>query len=303
MQFEASRLEGLEHRTDAQSAPEVFFTPIITPESLVAAYHALGRKPEGKTAIKVHSGESEKSIISILRSSRTSCRRSAARSWNALPHTTAIVKPRKKPCHVQKHGYADLAPIQIMDMGGEIEIPVAKHRHIAYDIVGKHIDDYDSIFVLSHFKGHPMGGFGGALKNVSIGIASSNGKRWIHSAGVTKDKWVETPQDAFLESMAEADEAVIGHMHGKMMYLNVMNRLSVDCDCLASPTEPDMHDIGVLSSLDPVALDQACVDLIHTAPDGASVTERIASLHGEHILEYAEELGIGSRAYRLTVLD
>lgn len=118
-----------------------------------------------------------------------------------------------------------------MDMSGEIEIPVAKHRHIAYDIVGKHIDDYDSIFVLSHFKGHPMGGFGGALKNVSIGIASSNGKRWIHSAGVTKDKWVETPQDAFLESMAEADEAVISHMHGKMMYLNVMNRLSVDCDC------------------------------------------------------------------------
>lgn len=147
-----------------------------------------------------------------------------------------------------------------------------------------------------------MGGFGGALKNVSIGIASSNGKRWIHSAGVTKDKWVETPQDAFLESMAEADEAVISHMHGKMMYLNVMNRLSVDCDCLASPTDRTL-DIGVLSSLDPVALDQACVDLIHTAPDGASVTERIASLHGEHILEYAEELGIGSRAYRLTVLD
>lgn len=242
-------------------------------------------------------------IISILRSSRTSCRRSAARSWNALPHTTAIVKPPKSLATFKKHGYADLAPIQIMDMGGEIEIPVAKHRHIAYDIVGKHIDDYDSIFVLSHFKGHPMGGFGGALKNVSIGIASSNGKRWIHSAGVTKDKWVETPQDAFLESMAEADEAVISHMHGKMMYLNVMNRLSVDCDCLPSPTEPDMHDIGVLSSLDPVALDQACVDLIHTAPDGASVTERIASLHGEHILEYAEELGIGSRAYCLTVLD
>ena len=211
--------------------------------------------------------------------------------------------PEKSLATFKKHGYADLAPIQIMDMGGEIEIPVAKHRHIAYDIVGKHIDDYDSIFVLSHFKGHPMGGFGGALKNVSIGIASSNGKRWIHSAGVTKDKWVETPQDAFLESMAEADEAVISHMHGKMMYLNVMNRLSVDCDCLPSPTEPDMHDIGVLSSLDPVALDQACVDLIHTAPDGASVTERIASLHGEHILEYAEELGIGSRAYRLTVLD
>lgn len=304
MQFEASRLEGLEHRTDAQSAPEVFFTPIITPESLVVAYHALGRKPEGKTAIKVHSGESEKSnnlnpslvkdLVQEIGGTLVEC----ATAYDGNRET-----PEKSLATFKKHGYADLAPIQIMDMGGEIEIPVAKHRHIAYDIVGKHIDDYDSIFVLSHFKGHPMGGFGGALKNVSIGIASSNGKRWIHSAGVTKDKWVETPQDAFLESMAEADEAVISHMHGKMMYLNVMNRLSVDCDCLPSPTEPDMHDIGVLSSLDPVALDQACVDLIHTAPDGASVTERIASLHGEHILEYAEELGIGSRAYRLTVLD
>ena len=185
----------------------------------------------------------------------------------------------------------------------EVEVPVRGGEYVQKAKIGRAVMDADVFISLTHFKGHEEAGFGGALKNVSIGIASSNGKRWIHSAGVTKDKWVETPQDAFLESMAEADEAVISHMHGKMMYLNVMNRLSVDCDCLASPTEPDMHDIGVLSSLDPVALDQACVDLIHTAPDGASVTERIASLHGEHILEYAEELGIGSRAYRLTVLD
>ena len=182
-------------------------------------------------------------------------------------------------------------------------VPIRGGKYLRAAKIGRAIMDADIFISLTHAKGHVSAGFGGALKNVSIGIASSNGKRWIHSAGVTKDKWVETPQDAFLESMAEADEAVISHMHGKMMYLNVMNRLSGDCDCLASPTEPDMHDIGVLSSLDPVALDQACVDLIHTAPDGASVTERIASLHGEHILEYAEELGIGSRAYRLTVLD
>ena len=185
----------------------------------------------------------------------------------------------------------------------EVEVPVPNGEYCKTARIGRAVMDADIVISLAHFKGHEEAGFGGALKNVSIGIASSNGKRWIHSAGVTKDKWVETPQDAFLESMAEADEAVISHMHGQMMYLNVMNRLSVDCDCLASPTEPDMHDIGVLSSLDLVALDQACVDLIHTAPDGASVTERIASLHGEHILEYAEELGIGSRAYRLTVLD
>ena len=155
MQFEASRLEGLEHRTDAQSAPEVFFTPIITPESLVAAYHALGRKPEGKTAIKVHSGESEKSnnlnpslvkdLVQEIGGTLVEC----ATAYDGNRET-----PEKSLATFKKHGYADLAPIQIMDMGGEIEIPVAKHRHIAYDIVGKHIDDYDSIFVLSHFKGH-----------------------------------------------------------------------------------------------------------------------------------------------------
>ncbi len=305
MQFEASRLEGLEHRTDAQSAPEVFFTPIITPESLVAAYHALGRKPEGKTAIKVHSGESEKSNNLNPSLVKDLVQRSAARSWNALPHTTAIVKPPKKAfATFKKHGYADLAPIQIMDMSGEIEIPVARSTATSPTTSSASISTTTIPFSCCHIsKAIRWEASAARFKNVSIGIASSNGKRWIHSAGVTKDKWVETPQDAFLESMAEADEAVISHMHGKMMYLNVMNRLSVDCDCLASPTEPDMHDIGVLSSLDPVALDQACVDLIHTAPDGASVTERIASLHGEHILEYAEELGIGSRAYRLTVLD
>ena len=302
--FEARKLDELDHRTDDASAPEVFFTSVITPESLIRAYHALGRKPQGNVAIKIHSGESEKSnnlnpalvkdLVQEIGGTLVEC----ATAYDGNRGT-----PEKSLAVFEERGYADIAPIQIMDMGGEIEIPVAKHRHIAYDIVGKHIDDYDSIFVLSHFKGHPMGGFGGALKNVSIGIASSNGKRWIHSAGVATDHWVETEQDDFLESMAEADEAVISHMHGNMMYLNVMNRLSVDCDCLPIPSEPDMHDIGVLSSLDPVALDQACVDLIHVAPDGASVTERIASRHGEHTLEYAEELGIGSRSYRLTVLD
>lgn len=303
-EIDITRLERLEHRTDDPQAPEVFFTPIITPDSLIAVYHALGATPEGKVAIKIHSGESEKSnnlnpslvkdLVQEIGGTLVEC----ATAYDGNRET-----PEKSLNVFKERGYGDIAPIQIMDMGGEIEIPVAKYKHIPYDIVGMHVDDYDSFFVLSHFKGHPMGGFGGALKNVSIGIASSNGKRWIHSAGRVKDRWIDTPQDDFLESMAEADEAVISHMHGNMMYLNVMNRLSVDCDCFATPSEPDMHDIGVLSSLDPVALDQACVDLIHVAPDGASVTERIATRHGEHTLEYAEELGIGSRAYRLTVLE
>ena len=235
--FEARKLDELDHRTDDASAPEVFFTSVITPESLIGAYHALGRKPQGNVAIKIHSGESEKSnnlnpalvkdLVQEIGGTLVEC----ATAYDGNRET-----PEKSLAVFKERGYADIAPIQIMDMGGEIEIPVAKHRHIAYDIVGKHIDDYDSIFVLSHFKGHPMGGFGGALKNVSIGIASSNGKRWIHSAGVATDHWVEADQDDFLESMAEADEAVISHMHGNMMYLNVMNRLSVDCDCFPAPS-------------------------------------------------------------------
>ena len=294
----------LEHRVNDEQAPEVFFTPAITPASILDAYHALGAKLPGRMAIKIHSGESDKSnnlspaliadLVADLGGTLVEC----ATAYDGNRET-----PEKILQIMKDHGYADIAPVEILDMGGEIKIPVAKHQVIAYDIVGKHIDDYDSMFVLSHFKGHPMGGFGGALKNVSIGLASSNGKRWIHSGGRATDRWVEAPQLEFIEAMAEADEAVITHMGGRMQYLNVMNRISVDCDCFATPSEPDMHDIGVLSSLDPVALDQACVDLIHAADDGASVSERIASRHGEHILEHAEALGIGSRAYRLTVLD
>ena len=239
--FEARKLDELDHRTDDASAPEVFFTSVITPKSLIGAYHALGRKPQGNVAIKIHSGESEKSnnlnpalvkdLVQEIGGTLVEC----ATAYDGNRET-----PEKSLAVFKERGYADIAPIQIMDMGG---------------------------------------------------------------AGVATNHWVEADQDDFLESMAEADEAVISHMHGNMMYLNVMNRLSVDCDCFPAPSEPDMHDIGVLSSLDPVALDQACVDLVHIAPDGASVTERIASRHGEHTLEYAEELGIGSRAYRLTVLD
>lgn len=297
-------LAGLAHRTDAAEAPEVFFTPVITSESIVKAYHALGAKLPGKMAIKIHSGESAKSnnlnpgliadLVSELGGTLVEC----ATAYDGNRET-----PEKILKAMQDHGYADIAPVEILDMGGEIDIPVTGGKVIDHDIVGVHLDDYDSLFVLSHFKGHPMGGFGGALKNVSIGLASANGKRWLHSGGRATDHWVEAPQQEFLEAMAEADEAVITRMGGRMQYLNVMNRLSVDCDCFANPSEPDMHDIGVLSSLDPVALDQACVDLVHAAPDGASVSKRIADKHGEHILEHAEELGVGSRSYRLTVLD
>ena len=284
---------------------KVYFSREITPEKVVALYRAVGRELPGKVAVKLHSGEQGnqnflgpdfwRPMIEAVHGTVVECNTAYEGERNTTEkHRRTMIK----------HGWSTNFDVDILDAEGpDLELAVPNGRSIQKNFVGKDIANYDSMLVLSHFKGHPMGGFGGALKNVSIGIASSNGKRWIHSAGVATDHWVEADQDDFLESMAEADEAVISHMHGNMMYLNVMNRLSVDCDCFPAPSEPDMHDIGVLSSLDPVALDQACVDLIHVAPDGASVTERIASRHGEHTLEYAEELGIGSRSYRLTVLD
>ena len=284
---------------------KVYFSREITPEKVVALYRAVGCELPGKVAVKLHSGEQGnqnflgpdfwRPMIEAVHGTVVECNTAYEGERNTTEkHRRTMIK----------HGWSTNFDVDILDAEGpDLELAVPNGRSIQKNFVGKDIANYDSMLVLSHFKGHPMGGFGGALKNVSIGIASSNGKRWIHSAGVATDHWVETAQDDFLESMAEADEAVISHMHGNMMYLNVMNRLSVDCDCIPTPSEPDMHDIGVLSSLDPVALDQACVDLIHVAPDGASVTERIASRHGEHTLEYAEELGIGSRSYRLTVLD
>ena len=179
-------------------------------------------------------------------------------------------------------------------------------KHLKEDVVGSHFKDYDFVLVLTHFKGHAMGGFGGALKNISIGFASSRGKVIIHTAG-TKDSgsiWYDK-QDDFLESMAEAAKAVSDSLgNGKrIMYISVMNHLSVDCDCDGNPAAPDMHDIGILGSLDPVALDQACVDLVYKAPDGASLIKRMESRHGIHTVEHAEAIGLGSRAYDLVSID
>jgi hypothetical protein len=196
-----------------------------------------------------------------------------------------------------------------MDAEGEVRLPVEGGRHLAYDIVGSHFMDYDFVVVLSHFKGHAMGGFGGAIKNISIGIASSAGKAWIHSAGKTTDLnkvWGDLPaQDDFLESMAEAAKAIVDHCGDRILYISVMNNLSVDCDCDSNPEPPRMGDIGILASLDPVALDKACVDLVYASEDEGKVhlIERMESRHGIHTLEHAEELGIGSQQYELVDLD
>ena len=205
------------------------------------------------------------------------------------------------------HGFTAIAPVDIMDAEGEVALPVKGGKHLKADYVGANYLNYDFTIVLSHFKGHAMGGFGGAIKNMSIGIASAAGKANIHTAGKTKtDLWNNLPeQDAFLESMAEAAKAVADHCGDRILYISVANNLSVDCDCDASPEDPKMGDIGILASLDPVALDKACTDLVRASDDHGKVhfIERIDSRHGMHTLDYGEQIGLGSQQYQLVRLD
>lgn len=219
---------------------------------------------------------------------------------------------------IKEHGFTEVAPVDIMDSEGVEHLPVVGGKYLKEDIVGAHVKNYDFMMVLTHFKGHPMGGFGGALKNIAIGVASSAGKANIHSSGIMQDpdawhgyeggrfmKLTGPDHDSFIESMAEAAKAVSDFFGQgeKMLYISVMNNMSVDCDCVAHPADVDMKDIGVLASLNPVALDQACVDLVYEAPDGHSLIERMQSRNGELILKHAEEIGLGDRRYRLVCVD
>lgn len=229
---------------------------------------------------------------------------------------------QKSICKPQKSGFTDIAEVDIMDADGEIEIPVQNGKHLKVDIIGKNFANYDSMINLAHFKGHPMGGFGGALKNQSIGIASAVGKTYIHTAGRSRDleeflhcfdseentRRILPPQNDFLESMAESAKAVADYMseHNRpVVYINVINNLSVDCDCVAHPESPCLADIGIAASMDPVALDQACIDMIwnSTDPGRDHFVERVERQNGRHILEYAEQIGAGSRDYELIELD
>ena len=205
----------------------------------------------------------------------------------------------------EDHGFTAIADVDIQDADGSMSIPVVGGTNLKEDFVGKHFADYDSYIVLSHFKGHAMAGLGGAIKNISIGLGSSEGKNWIHSAGGSRTSPWGGDQDNFLESMAEAGKAVSDYLGNgeRIVYINVMNRLSVDCDCNGNPAEPDMHDIGILASRDPVALDQACVDLVYAAEDGAALIERMESRNGIHTLDHAEEIGLGSQTYTLVNID
>ena len=287
----------------------VYMTKEINSAALVDIYKALGRKVSGKVAVKISTGEPGghnylspdliKDLVQSVHGTIVECN-------TAYPGKRASTAMSKQAA--QDHGFTAIAPVDIMDEDGSIALPFPQGTHLKQDYVGSHFKNYDSFIILSHFKGHAMGGFGGAFKNMSIGIASSEGKMWIHTAGATKSTGdfalcFKTNQDYFLESMAEAAGAVMESLGNRVVYISVMNRLSVDCDCDSHPKDPTMKDIGILASLDPVALDQACVDLVYKAPDGKDLIERMESRHGIHTVEHAAKLGLGSRSYKIVSLD
>lgn len=297
--------------TDTQAAnsiPKVYMFKEISAENLVKIYKALGREAKGKVAVKLSTGEPGghnflqpaliKDLVQSVNGTIVECNTAYA---GGRSDTENHLKAAKD------HGFTAIAPVDIMDAEGEVSLPVKGGRHLKEDFVGSHYPDYDFTVVLSHFKGHAMGGFGGAIKNISIGIASSAGKAWIHTAGKTKENlWDNLPeQDIFLESMAEAAKAITDHCRDRILYISVANNLSVDCDCASAPEDPKMGDIGILASLDPVALDKACTDLVRASEDHGKIhlIERIDSRHGMHTLDYAEQLGIGSQKYELIKLD
>ena len=288
----------------AQGTPVVYMTREITPEGLMAVYQALQWEPQGRVAVKLSTGEPPASnylrpeliagLVQSLDGTIVECNTAygGSRAETAMHYQVA-----------EDHGFTAIADFQILDEEGSMTLPVQGGTRLSENYVGAAFEDYDSYLVLSHFKGHSMAGYGGAIKNISIGLGSSEGKAWIHSAGSSRTNPWGGDQDAFLESMAEAGKSVSDYLGDQIVYINVMNRLSVDCDCDGNPAEPDMHDIGILASTDPVALDQACIDLVYSAEDGQSLVNRIESRNGLHTLEHAQQIGLGSRSYELVSID
>ena len=289
---------------------KVYFTREITPENVVKMYQALNKELPGKVAVKVHSGEEGnqnylhpefmKQIVEYVNGTIVECNTAYEGERNTTDKHQKLM---------EKHGWSKYFDVDILDAEGAdkiLEIPNGKVINENY--VGKNIDNYDSMLVLSHFKGHPMGGYGGALKQLSIGVASSEGKAWIHSAGKTKDQkilWDNiAKQDEFLETMADSASSVVNYFKDKIAYINIMCNMSVDCDCCSVAEDPCIKDIGILASLDPVAIDQACIDLVKNSNDEgkAHFLERVESRHGTHTIDVAEELGVGTKQYELIEL-
>lgn len=293
----------------AQSQPNtgasvVYMTTDISPAGLMAVYQALDWTPTGNVAVKLSTGEPPASnylrpeliedLVQSVDGTIVECNTAygGSRAETAMHYQVA-----------EDHGFTAIADFQILDENGSMTLPVEGGTRLSENYVGAAFSDYDSYLILSHFKGHSMAGYGGAIKNISIGLGSSEGKAWIHSGGTSRTNAWGGEQDAFLEAMAEAGKSVSDALGSHIVYINVMNRLSVDCDCDGNPAEPDMHDIGILASTDPVALDQACIDLVYAAPDGQSLVNRIESRNGLHTLEHAQAISLGSRTYELVNID
>ena len=286
---------------------KVYFTKTITPEKVLEMYELLGKPLGGKVAAKVHSGEDGnqnflhpefwKPVIEKTGATVVECNTAYDGARNTTEKHRGLMK---------KHGWSGCFNVDIMDAEGpDLTVEIPDGKALRENRLGKNIANYDSMLVLAHFKGHPMGGYGGALKQLSIGCASAAGKCLIHSAGVSDNQegfWDHVaPQDTFCEAMADAAKSVVDYFKGNLAYVNIMCNLSVDCDCCAVAEDPCMKDIGILSSLDPVAIDQACIDLIYASDDPGKThfLERVESRHGVHTIEAAAELGFGSREYEL----
>ena len=300
--------------TSAIARSKVYMTRDISPESLVKIYEALGRPADGKrVAVKISTGEAGNpnylkpdliaGLVHRVNGTLVECNTAYAGKRNTFADHWKTV---------HEHGYDSIAPVDLMDEEGQMRIPVRDRKHIKYDIVGNHLARYDYMVNLAHFKGHAMGGYGGVLKNASIGVASADGKSYIHTAGaldVVEGMWDHiAPQDDFLESMAAAAQAVHDYFGDNIVYINIMNNMSVDCDCSSHPSEVLLKDYGILASTDPVALDKACVDIIFnmTASDGndnAPLIERINSRHGTHTIDHAAAIGLGSLEYEIIDID
>ena len=279
----------------------VYFSREITPEKVAALYDLTGKPLSGRVAVKLHSGEAGnqnylrpdfwRPVIRHVGGTVVECNT----AYDGQRNTTA-----KHRILLREHGWTDFA-MDLMDAEGpDLELPIPNGKVIKKNFVGKHLANYDAMLVLSHFKGHPMGGYGGALKQLSIGVASSHGKAYIHGAGVPENIWT-ADHDAFLESMADAASSVVEFFHGNLVYINVMKNISVDCDCCAVAEDPCMQDVGILASTDPVALDQACIDLVYASKDPGRdhFLERVESRNGVHTIEAAAALGFGTREYQL----
>lgn len=302
----------------AMSQSKVYFTKEITPESLVKIYKALGVKPHGRVAVKISTGEGGNTHYlkpTLIRNLVDEVNGTIVECCTAYGGTRQDINKHWETIH--EHGFDSLFAVDIMDEYGQMRIPVQDKTHMKYDIVGDHLANYDFMINLAHFKGHAMGGFGGVMKNASIGVASTAGKCYIHTAGKTDDpKLAWTPdylakgetQDLFLESMAAAAQAVHNYFSGQVVYINIMNNMSVDCDCDGHPAKPELQDMGIMASLDPVAVDQACLDKVFNyqgkpGDDNKPLIQRINRQHGTYITDYAEKIGLGSKKYKLINLD